>query len=73
MNYYLNINGYYLKFVYVPGDGDCFYHSILKNSILSQRFGSVQEMKVFVKDTVLVQYRNDLFLRKNISIKEYGL
>ena len=64
LNYYLNINGNYFKFVDVPGDGDCFYHSILKNSILSKRFGSVQEMKLFVKDTVLVQYRNDLLLRK---------
>ena len=71
MNYYLNINGYYFKFVYVPGDGDCFYHSIL-----SKRFGSVQEIKLFVKDTVLVQYRNDpllckIFLLENMDYKSW--
>ena len=29
----ININGNYFKFIDVPGDGDCFYHSILQSKI----------------------------------------
>jgi hypothetical protein len=43
--YYVNVNDQYFRFVDVPGDGDCFYHSVLRDYELEKRFDDVQSLR----------------------------
>ena len=40
-NIYLNYDGECMKFIDVPYDGDCFYHSVLEHNNLSEIFNGV--------------------------------
>ena len=51
-NIYLRFNSDHFKFIDVPGDGDCFYHSVLKCFNVFRRFNSVQEIRNYLKDMV---------------------
>ena len=47
--YYVNVNDQYFRFVDVPGDGDCFYHSVLRDYELGKRFDDVQSLREFLR------------------------
>ena len=51
-NIYLNVNGSYFKFIDVAGDGDCFYHSILKNINFYSTFKCVRELRAYLQKQV---------------------
>ena len=38
---YMTFSGDSYKFIDVPGDGDCFYHSVLNDDMLRRRFNDV--------------------------------
>ena len=61
---YVNIAGNYFRFVDVPGDGDCFHHSVLKNSNMSNRFKDVEELRLYLSSMVLCSFHNDELLQK---------
>ena len=63
VSYLLNINASYFKFVDVPGDGDCFFHSVLKNKSFAFKFISVQQLRTYLSYTVHVLYNQDPFLQ----------
>ena len=56
---YLTYNGDDFKFIDVPGDGDCFYHSVLNYGSLQRRFNGVWELRQYLKNTVEYLYNND--------------
>ena len=60
---YINadINRHYYRFIDVPG---VFYYSILKNSNMSNRFKSVEELRSYLSRMVLRLYDNDELLQK---------
>ena len=51
-NICLRFNGDNFKLIDVPGDGDCFYHSVLKCAYVSERIYSVQELRFYLRDMV---------------------
>ena len=48
----------------VPGDGDCFYHSVLKVKDISDQFSSVKTLQLHLTRSVLSSYDNDPYLKK---------
>ena len=61
--YYVNVNDQYFRFVDVPGDGDCFYHSVLRDYELGKRFDDVQSLREFFTGMVSLWFENDPLLR----------
>ena len=59
----MSIKGQYFQFIDVPGDGDCFFHSILKSEYLSG-FSSVHELTMYLGSRIEVNYTNDIFLQR---------
>ena len=53
----------HFRFIDVPGDGDCFFHSILKSNYLS-RFGSVHEVRTYLASRTEMDYPNDSILQR---------
>ena len=60
---YLTYNGDDYKFIDVPGDGDCFYHSVLNYDPLRRRFNGVWELRQYMRNAVEHLYYNDHALR----------
>ena len=60
---YLIFNGDYFKFIDVPGDGDCFYHSVLNYDSLHRRFNGVLELRQYMRNVVEYMYYNDHVLQ----------
>ena len=42
--YIVNVDGYNFEFVDVPGDGNCYYHCILKLPFLSEQFDTTLDL-----------------------------
>ena len=60
---FVNVNELYFKFIDVPGDGDCFFHSVLKNDIISDEFKCVQDIRVYLHKIVLETVGSDYYLQ----------
>ena len=60
---YICIDRNHFHFTDVPGDGDCFFHSILKSNYLS-RFSSVHELRMHLATRTELTYANDLILQQ---------
>ena len=60
---FITIKEKYFQFIDVPGDGDCFFHSILKSEYLSG-FSSVHELRMYLGSRIEVNYTNDIFLQR---------
>ena len=57
------VDGNCFCFSVVPGDGDCFYHSILKSDYLSI-FTGVYQLRMHLASIVEMNHRNDTILQK---------
>ena len=64
VEYICNLNGNYFKFIDVPGDGDCFFHSVLKHSILSGKYDNVKEIRSYLKQVVEIRFETDIILQQ---------
>ena len=62
-SYYVNVNRKIFRFVDVPGDGDCFYHSVLRHYDLGRRFSDVKSLRQFLTGMVSLWFDNDQLLR----------
>ena len=62
--YLVNVNGLYFKFVDVPGDGDCFFHSLLKKNSFAAKFPNVKQLRLYLSYTVHLLYNQGSFLRR---------
>ena len=63
-SYFVNVNNLYFKFVDVPGDGDYFFHSLLKNNSFAAKFPNVQQLRLYLSYTVHLLYNQGSFLRR---------
>ena len=63
-NIYVNVNGSHFKFIDVDGEGNCLYHSILKNNNLSSRFQRVRRLRSHLQTQVCNYFQNDVNLKK---------
>ena len=70
-----NVNGSYFKLVDVPGDGDCFFHSVFKNNIVSAQFSSIQDLRCHLCNMVLILfiYYTMIIYTKNRCLLTCGL
>ena len=48
-----------LRLISVPGDGDCFYHSILRNTSLAEYFKNVNSLRLYITGMVSLWF--DIF------------
>ena len=69
-NIIVNVNGYYFKFIDVPGDGDCFFHSMLQEKTISYRFKDVQAIRFHLRGMVSDWYHNDYCLQQIFKVYE---
>ena len=60
----MNVKGNYFSFVDVPGDGDCFYHSVLKHPHMTDRFHTVQALRLYLRNSVVNSFQSDQFLQR---------
>ena len=63
-NINVNFNGCCFKFVDVPADSDCFYHSLLQSPILNGKFESVYHLRFFIQQSVMKTIGADSVLQK---------
>ena len=64
-NIYLNYDGECMKFIDVPGDGEIFYHSVLKYNNLSDTFNGVTHLRQYLRDTISQLYYNNSLLQRS--------
>ena len=64
VSYHLNVEGSYFKFIEVPADGNCFYHSVLQSPSLSDTFQSVFQLRSYMRDCVLQKIGHDTALQR---------
>ena len=65
----LNFNGKYFKFIDVPGDGDYFYHCVLKHINILHTFNGVKELRIFIRDMVNNFIHNNIMLQRIFTCK----
>jgi len=76
--YYVNVNGKYYRLVDVPGNGNCFYYSVLRHRSLAQRFGKGDSMSLrqYLSSIVSTCFREDeviqsLFEYEGVNYKDW--
>ena len=76
--YYVNVNGKHFRFIDVTGNGNCFFHSVLKHHSLAERFGKDDQMSLrqYLSSVVLSCFQNDnvlqsLFMFEGITCKDW--
>ena len=69
-NIYLFLNGDDFKLIDVPGDGDCFFHSVLEYDSIKEKFSSVQELRQYMKYIVAYYYGSDRLLQYLFSFEK---
>ena len=52
VQYVVNVDGNNFKFIDVPGDGNCYYHCILKLSFLLEQFDNTNDIRSYLSQTV---------------------
>ena len=59
--YYVNVNEKYYRFVDVPGNGNCFYYSVLRHQSLEQRFDKSDSasLRQYLSSVVSTCFRDD--------------
>ena len=57
---YVNFENINFRFHDVPGDGNCFYHSVLKCSNILRTYKSVEYLRSFSNSTVLCTIDKDV-------------
>ena len=62
--YFLNVENKYFKFHDVPGDGNCYYHSILMYSKFFNSYKNVKNLRYFINYSVLSMINCDEILIK---------
>ena len=62
--YMVNVNGHYFRLEDVPGDGNCFYSSILKSRLLPIRHDDVYELRRYLMTTACTSFMHDLNLQR---------
>ena len=61
---YVNFENINFRFHDVPGDGNCFYHSVLKCPSILRTYKSVEYLRSFLSSTVLCTIkRDDILIR----------
>ena len=60
----MNVKGDYFLFIDVPGDGDCFYHSVLKHPHMTNKFNGVQHLRQYLRNSVIDLIASDEILQK---------
>ena len=58
-----------LRLISVPGDGDCFYHSILRNTSLAEYFKNVNSLRLYITGMVSLWFENNRVLRSLFSFE----
>ena len=51
--YYVNVEDKYFKFHDVPGDGNCYYHSILMYSKFFNSYKNIESLRYFLNYSFL--------------------
>jgi len=76
--YYVNVNGKYYRFVDVPGNGNCFYYSVLRHRSLEQSFGKGDSISLrqYLSSIVSTCFREDeviqsLFEYEGVNYKDW--
>ena len=76
--YYVNVNGKYYRFVDVPGNGNCFYYSVLRHQSLEQRFDKSDSasLRQYLSSVVSTCFRDDevvqnLFEYEGVNYKNW--
>ena len=62
-NIYICMNRNYFHFIDVPGDGDCFFHRVLKSTYLA-RFTSVYDLRMYLASRTEMNFANDFILQR---------
>ena len=47
-----------LRLIGVLGDQDCFYHSVLRNTSLAERFKNVNSLRLYITGIVSLWFEN---------------
>ena len=63
-NIYTSIAGDYFRFIDVQGNGDYFYHSILKSRNILGRFKTAQNLRSYLSCTALFWFQKDEILNR---------
>ena len=60
----VNLNNNYFRFVDVPGDGNCFFHTVLKVEELKHKFNDVSGLRKFIRDKATCLMSHDVLLMR---------
>ena len=63
---FVNVNSSIFKFIDIPEDGNCYYHTVLKNHNISNQFTCVQDIRNYLCKYIEQSINHDLNIQKNI-------